>query len=137
MNLTADQFQDIISTLRSDSGSPRNAEKRASPRVGLRARICISPMFEGGLPRWITAWVRDLSSDGMGLTQNEPLHAGTRFLVRFPRRGLRPLEVIYVVAHCRALAKQIFSVGARLERVVEDTSVLAHYPPPKQFQSHN
>ena len=132
MTLTAEQFQEIIASLRSDSSAGRHSEKRLGPRVGLRAKIVVAPMLEAaGLARWTSVWLRDLSTDGIGITHTEAIPPGTRLVARFPRRGLRPLEVIYVVAHCRPLAKQLHRIGARLERVIDDEALAAELSPPR------
>src|SRR5215208_7132532 len=86
--LTAEVFRDVIGALRSDESSTRLLDKRTSPRVGLRTKLAIVTGPAGPF--------------------DAPL----------PRRQGPPLRVLYEVAHCKRLAKDLFSIGAKLTRIM-------------------
>jgi hypothetical protein len=117
--LTAEVFKDVISALRSDESSTRLLDKRGSPRVGLRTKLQIvtGPVgpFEN-LP--VEVWLRDLSAGGMGIVYSQELEPGTTFVAHLPRRQGPPLRVLYEVAHCKRLSKDLFSIGAKLTRIL-------------------
>jgi PilZ domain len=117
--LTAEVFKDVISALRSDDNSNRVLDKRSSPRVGLRTKLAIVPGPAG--PFEVTpveVWLRDLSAGGMGIVYNREMDRGTPFVAHLPRRQGPALRVLYEVAHCKRLAKDLYSIGAKLSRIL-------------------
>ena len=102
-------------------------EKRTAPRVGLRSKLTITP--EGGTN--VITWCRDLSSNGIGLVHAEGLKVGTQFTAVLPNYGQESLTVVYTVVNCRPLSKQLYSVGARLERVIDLKAEASSADPPK------
>jgi len=117
--LTAEVFKDVISALRSDESSTRLLDKRGSPRVGLRTKLQIvtGPIgpFENPPSE---VWLRDLSAGGMGIVHSRELEPGSTFVAHLPRRQGPPLRVLYEVAHCKRLSKDLFSIGAKLTRIL-------------------
>lgn len=117
--LTAEVFKDVIVALRSDDNSARIVDKRGAPRVGLRTKLAIvlglSSSFEAA-PQEV--WLRDLSAGGVGIVHNREIERGTPFVAHLLRRHGPPLRVLYTVAHCKRLAKEIFSIGAKLTRIL-------------------
>ena len=117
--LTAEVFKDVISALRSDESSTRLLDKRSSPRVGLRTKLSIvtgpTGPFEAAP---VDVWLRDLSSGGIGIVHNQELEPGEVFVAHLPRRQGPPLRVLYEVAHCKRLAKDLYSIGAKLNRIL-------------------
>ncbi|HZN64438.1 MAG TPA: PilZ domain-containing protein [Tepidisphaeraceae bacterium] len=117
--LTAEVFKDVISALRSDESSTRLLDKRSSPRVGLRTKLAIvtgpTGPFEAAP---VDVWLRDLSSGGIGIVHNQELEPGAAFVAHLPRRQGPPLRVLYEVAHCKRLAKDLYSIGAKLNRIL-------------------
>jgi hypothetical protein len=117
--LTAEVFKDVISALRSDESSTRLLDKRSSPRVGLRTKLAIVTGPTGPFePPPVEVWLRDLSAGGMGIVYNHELERGAAFVAHLPRRQGPPLRVLYEVAHCKRLAKDLFSIGAKLTRIL-------------------
>lgn len=114
MQLTADLYREILRSLRSDSRSSRNLEKRSSPRVGLRSRVTILPAG-GGAP--VVIGVRDLSANGIGLVHTQAMPIGARFTAMFAGRVHDSLAVVYCVANCKELSKSQYSIGASVVRV--------------------
>jgi hypothetical protein len=117
--LTAEVFKDVISALRSDESSTRLLDKRGSPRVGLRTKLQIvtGPVGPFENPP-VEVWLRDLSAGGMGIVYSHELEPGTTFVAHLPRRQGPPLRVLYEVAHCKRLSKDLFSIGAKLTRIL-------------------
>ena len=111
MTLTAAVFQQILSSLKSDTGRRFN-EQRNSPRVGVRGKISILPLTHSQEP--LEVWVRDVSVTGIGLLSPQNFAPGTRLLARFPKVDDAPLAITYVVAHCKSVSRGLFVVGARL-----------------------
>ena len=117
--LTAEVFRDVISALRSDEGPARILDKRSSPRVGLRTKLAIVTGPTGPFdPPPVDVWLRDLSAGGMGIVHSRELERGTPFVAHLPRRQGPPLRVLYEVAHCKRLSKDLFSIGAKLSRIL-------------------
>jgi hypothetical protein len=116
--LSAEMFEEIIASLRSDR-SLRANEKRNRPRVGLRAAMDVTfctPTARGA--RGATVWVRDVSSVGLGLVGPTVMQPGLEFIATFERYDREPLRVQYTVAHCKMLARNLYSIGAKLLRVL-------------------
>ena len=117
MSLSAEQFKSIIQGLKSDRPGSGSFEKRASPRVGLRAKITVYPGGDTTKPREV--WVRDLSSTGIGIVHGEAFNAGADFLVCFPLRATDHLWVYYRVMHCRSISPKLYFTGAKLKYIEE------------------
>ena len=117
--LTAEVFKDVIGALRSDESSTRLLDKRSSPRVGLRTKLAIvtGPTGPFEVPP-VEVWLRDLSAGGMGIVYSHEMERGTPFVAHLPRRQGPPLRVLYEVAHCKRLSKDLFSIGAKLTRIL-------------------
>ena len=117
--LTAEVFKDVIGALRSDDNSNRVLDKRSSPRVGLRTKLAIvtgpTGPFEAAP---VEVWLRDLSAGGIGIVHNQEMERGTPFVAHLPRRQGPALRVLYEVAHCKRLAKDLYSIGAKLSRIL-------------------
>ena len=117
--LTAEVFKDVITALRSDDNSTRVLDKRGSPRVGLRTKLAIvtgqTTAFEAAPTE---VWLRDLSAGGIGIVHNQELERGAPFVAHLPRRQGAALRVLYEVAHCKRLAKDLYSIGAKLNRIL-------------------
>jgi hypothetical protein len=138
MTLTAEQFRQIVESLRSDSLSKRSYEKRTAPRVGVRTKLGIIPLDAAPAaspaprtgPAFVTAapegagtlhvWVRDISADGIGVLHSAPMESGARFVAHFHRPGRPPMAVAYTVTHCRTISKTLFTIGAKLDRIIDD-----------------
>lgn len=124
MKLTAEQFEQIVASLRSDAGPGGGPQKRRAPRVGLRAVVTVVPVGgrlpTGGLPPAARqARVRELSADGIGLVHPGPLSPGSSFVAVLPRGTGEVLGAVYRVTRCDRRGDRDFGVGARLVRMVD------------------
>ena len=123
MNLSAEQFADIINSLSAPSatGGP---EKRRAPRVihRCRASIFVGKDPLGGARTAVV--VRDLSSRGVCILYSAELPRGTEFVLQLDRAGGVPVHILATVAHCRRHDKGLYAIGA------EFTCLLNAAPPP-------
>jgi hypothetical protein len=117
MFLSAEQFKQILSSLKSDEAPRGSMEKRSAPRAGLRTKLTV--YRDGNIKDAHTVWVRDLSANGIGIVNSAPLEKGSHFLIRYPLRNGDNLSAFYTVMHCKDLSKTLFFVGARLDRIIE------------------
>jgi hypothetical protein len=125
LTLTADAFNQIVNSLRSDEGRRFN-EKRAKPRVGVRGRVSIVLLSHDGTgEKTLTVWVRDVSATGIGILLNEPLAHGSRFAACFHRNADQPLTLTYVVAHAKTAVKGLYNIGAHLVGVDDQSAANA------------
>src|SRR5258707_2499096 len=97
MILRADQYEQIVSHLRSERAAGRNAERRGTPRAGLRAQVQIIPCRTGVRARILPAMIRDVSLDGIGLIFAEPLDPGTYVVLILPASATSTLDVLFVI----------------------------------------
>ena len=118
MKLSAEQFELILGSLKSFSAPAGHNDKRRSPRVGLRMSATLIPCTTGGPVRQHSVGVRDLSAEGIGLTHNQPVPAGSYFIVAFRRSANDVLSVLYRVAHCQRMSDRAYAIGGILERVI-------------------
>ena len=122
LTLTADAFNQIVQSLRSDAGR-RSNEKRAKPRVGVRGRVPIVTLTDdASQEEAFTVWVRDLSATGIGILHTKPLKPGCRFAACFARRDDQPLTLTYAVAYAKTAVKGLYTIGAHLVGVDEDSA---------------
>ena len=117
MALSADQFKQIVASLKSDAPDKGSFEKRSAPRVGLRTKLTV--YLDRDETRGLDVWIRDLSANGIGFVNGTPLEAGREFLIKFPLRGKHSLSVVYSVMHCKDLSKTLYFIGARMDRIDE------------------
>jgi len=120
MYLRADQYQQIIKQLRSERTKDRSVERRGSPRVGLRAQVRIIPCRTGIEPTAVTAWVRDVSVEGVGFIFPTALEPGTYLVMSLPlaETGDATLDLLFAAVRCNPLSNGHFSVGASFQRVI-------------------
>jgi len=120
MNISAELFTQILSQLTSDKNKLDSHERRASPRVGVRAKIQFERdvLGDAGVEKQ-TVTIRELSRGGIGFLY--PKRVAREDVVRafFDRGEGGYLVAEYTVCHCTKLSGGLFLVGARLEQVTE------------------
>lgn len=120
MKLTADQFKQIITSLRSDiSPHKRSSERRDGPRVGFRMTVTVVPCTVGDAPVRLEVRVRDLSTEGVGILHHSPMEPQSRFVALMSRANGTPVRALYRVARCEKVAHRQFLIGGILERVLD------------------
>lgn len=123
MFLRADQYEEIVTQLRSERARQRSLERRGSPRVGLRVQVQLIPCRTGVRASLQTAWLRDVSAEGVGMVFHERLEAGTYLVVCFPRAKGPTLDILFVIKRCTRLNTGQFSLGARFQRIITPDDV--------------
>lgn len=118
MMLAAEQYEQIVTQLRSERSRGRTSEHRASPRVGLRMKIRVIPCKTSVRPQVHTVWLRDVSVNGLGFLFHEPMPKSAYVVVVLPRSGGATLDMLFSVARCQALPNNQFSIGMKFERVI-------------------
>jgi PilZ domain-containing protein len=120
MLLTAEQYEQIVRQLRSEQPRARSSERRGSPRAGLRAQVRVIPCRTSDEASLLTAWVRDISADGIGLLLPQRLPAGTYLVLTLPTatRKSATLDLLFLAVRCDPLPNGQFSVGARFQRLI-------------------
>lgn len=123
MKLSAELFNQIVSSLRSDGTNTRGPEKRTQGRVGLRCALDIVPCtFNPKDAKPMSICVHDISQNGIGLVSSVKLAENSEFVARFSRDGESSVPVLYKARYCRRLSSELFSIGATFERVLPDAS---------------
>ena len=115
MMLTAKLYQEIISSLRTD---PRPiSDRRRYPRVGLRAKVNITPLDENRRPiGTLSVGVRDFSAGGFGLiVPPDQLKAGQLFIIRMERPLAEPMPILCEVVQRHSTDR----IGARILHSLE------------------
>jgi hypothetical protein len=133
MNLSSEQFTQIINSMKQPSAESGVAQKRRAARVEHRATVVItycdfkvSPAHallvaqgwqakNGAQPSQrpsMTVMVRNLSSRGIGIMHPRKMNAGDQFIIRLSRQDGDPVSLLCSVAHCSRLHDNLFAVGA-------------------------
>jgi len=112
MQLTAQQFGEVLESLRGGSRAGGGSEKRRFVRTEVQARVVVATLLAGTPGRCYSALTRDLSFGGIGLIQALAADLSDRLLVRLPCGSKPPLMIVCVVVHYKTLADGIFGVGA-------------------------
>jgi hypothetical protein len=116
MHMSAELFQCIVQSVRSDNTPP--SEKRRAARTGFSGKVSILPPG-GGEP--VEATVRDLSVQGIGLLHSQPMKCGQEFTLALDdatsdgQRG-----VVCTVARWQPISETLFLIGAKFTRTVSD-----------------
>ncbi|MGH7179949.1 MAG: PilZ domain-containing protein [Tepidisphaeraceae bacterium] len=117
MNLSAETFQSIIESIRSDQSEEFDAEKRTQPRVGLRGRVTIIPCFPGRSGKPVIAMVRDISVSGLCILHDQPIKAGQQFIVCLTDAQARTTRAILCTSvRWQPLDERLFAIGATYTR---------------------
>ena len=120
MFLKAEQFEQIVRQLRSEGPKSPNSERRSSPRVGLRAQVRLIECKTDAESPTLTAWVRDVSAEGVGLLLPQAVQPGTYLVMSLPttRRKNANLDLLFLAVRCEPLSNGQFSVGARFKQII-------------------
>ncbi|MCY2952244.1 MAG: PilZ domain-containing protein [Planctomycetota bacterium] len=113
MQLTAQQFADVLMSLRSSGSPTSDTEQRRFTRMNVQAKVAVASIVDGKAARCYTVLTQDVSFGGINLMQSVELEHGSRLLVRLPRGEKPPLMMVAVVARCKTLADGLFGIGAK------------------------
>jgi hypothetical protein len=122
MQLSAEQFDKILSSLRSDPPAAAGKEKRRRPRVGLRASVLVIENEHGRGGKKTISTIRDISRDGIGIQYTAEMQVGQRFLVQLPTHGGTFNSILCTVRHFEPVADGCWHVGATFIRLCNTKS---------------
>jgi len=120
MDLSAEQFIEILSAGNPAESTQDAQDMRRSPRTGLRTSATIIPLSEGSHPTAISVQVRDLSPAGIGFLHAQKMKLDEQFALILSRRDDTPSVVLCAVAFWQPLARDLFATGARFTRILRD-----------------
>ena len=125
MQLKAEHYQQIIKQLCSEQSHARTHERRGSPRVGLRAQVRVIPCSTNAQAAELDVWVRDVSTNGIGLLLPHSLKPGTYLVMSLPADdSTQPaLDLLFVAVRCEDLGNGQFAVGASFQRAIHPEDV--------------
>jgi hypothetical protein len=112
MELLAEEFSRLVTTLSGEPLSDSKGENRRAARVERQIQISIVPIVDGAPGAAASVRVRNLSSRGIGLERGQRMAVGSQFLVRLARDVLGPIELLCTVVHCTGLGDDIWAIGA-------------------------
>src|SRR5947209_9829236 len=106
MELTAEQFAEIVESVQRSSGRDKGKDKRRAPRIEQNAKVVITPV--GGTPaapmpkQSLSVTVRNVSSRGMAILMNQWVNKGEQFVMKMSSRAGGGGSMLCTVAHCRS-----------------------------------
>jgi PilZ domain len=123
MELTAEQFAEIVGHLNGIASPESAKDKRRATRIERRTRITIAPVAGGGCGDPATplvVMVKNLSSRGMALIADREIPPGAQYMLRLAHEdGQRaPVELLCTSVHCKEVSDGVFSVGAEFTCIV-------------------
>jgi hypothetical protein len=80
---------------------------------------------QGATPVTSDVKIRNVSSEGIGLTLAEPIGRDEFVIIGFRRSTGELLTVLYRISHCQRMSDRTYAVGARLDRVITAEEALA------------
>jgi len=119
--LSAEMFEQIAEALKSDG--PPGRDKRLEPRVGMTGEVMLLNMSDRRRGGVISVRVRDISRSGVGLYHSARFAKGERFIIQLRTLKNEPIWMICVTAYCRKLQEDRFSIGARIQQVMNSAEV--------------
>jgi len=123
MNLTAQQFSEILSFLRPRSEAVFGSDKRRTTRLDLKSEITITPVVNRACQQRVTVLTRDISMEGVGILSAHELSDGQQFIAMLPRGENNVVLVLCQVVHSCIACDGIFSLGCRFVQVLTPHSV--------------
>jgi hypothetical protein len=137
MELTAEQFAEIVGHLNGVAGPDSSKDKRRATRIERRTRMTITPIAGAdgtsdsgdgagatpGAPAAIVVMVKNLSSRGLALVADREMVAGSQFMFRLARKDETngvPVDLLCTVVHCEEVADEVYSIGAEFTCIVGD-----------------
>jgi hypothetical protein len=117
MDLTAEQFAEVLNSL--GEGRYNAADKRRAQRVTHRCRASITLGTEIGAGPRVSVTVKDFSPRGICLVRAEKMEDGSNFIIALGRRGSPPVCILCTVVHCKAVSKEMHTIGAEFTCLID------------------
>lgn len=120
MQLSAEQFAEIMHGLHATPRPANQAEQRRAPRIARNVKLDITPIVDGVAQGAYTAQVENLSSRGLGILDANKLRTGSQFTLTLPHENGTVIPILCTVVHCRTVSKNLFRIGAEFTCLVSD-----------------
>ena len=120
MDLTAEQFAEVLNSL----GDGRNfapSDKRRAARVTHRCRAAVTLGSDVATGQRVSVTVKDFSPRGICLVRAEEMPPGSNFIMSLGRRGGMPVYILCTVVHCKAVSKEMHTIGAEFTCIIDAT----------------
>src|SRR5215212_9567007 len=127
MELTAEQFAEIVGHLSGLAGPDSTRDKRRATRIERRTRVTISPVAGGAgtatasVETPMVVMVKNISYRGMALVADREMKPGSQFMLRLAREDANkgaPVDLLCTVVHCDEVSDGVFSTGAEFTCIV-------------------
>jgi len=105
MDLSYDEFVDILASFRTPDRSKDAGDKRRTRRIGYRAQLFITLCKEGSydpnLPQ-VSVLLRDVSSRGASLLCDFAIERGQSFVLHLKGENKQEVEMLCSAIHCKS-----------------------------------
>ena len=112
MELSAEQFAEIVEHLNGTPPSAGTIEQRRAARVDRETTLTIVPVAGGSAGVEAVVMVKNLSSRGLGFLRDQRMKSGSQFVVRLARESGPPVELLCTVVHVKQAGAGMWSHGA-------------------------
>lgn len=123
MDLSAEQFAQIVMSLGIEPQEGAESDERRRPRAELDSQASLIPLSDNTNPGAVSVTVRDLSPSGIGFLHDRQMVLDEQFALLLPRDGDTPAVVLCTVAFWQPLARDLFAIGARFTRILRDGGI--------------
>jgi hypothetical protein len=124
MNLTAEQFQQIISRITVVGEDERmGATDRRRPRAKAKTHVPVCPWDAPADA--LSVQIRDISTGGIGILFSRRMALDAQFVARLPRTQGGDALLLCKVIYWEPLAENLFAIGAQFEREVTEDELNA------------
>jgi PilZ domain-containing protein len=124
MELTSEQFAEIVESVQRSANRDKGRDKRRAPRIEQNSKVVITPVT--GTPaapqhkQSLSVTVRNVSSRGMAILLNQWLNKGDQFVMKMSSKAGGGVSMLCTVAHCRRINGNLFFVGAEFACIVNE-----------------
>ena len=112
MELSAEQFAEIVNHLNGTPPAEGTVEQRRAARVERETPITIAPVVDGSARTGAVVMVKNLSSRGLAFVRDAQMKSGSQFVVRLARESGPPVELLCTVVHVKEVGTGLWSHGA-------------------------
>jgi len=116
MNLTTDEFADVVSALQLNPEG--EGDKRRANRITHECEVVMTPGGEPHNKAPLKVRVKDMSPRGMCLVHSSAMTRGSTFVVRLDRAGREPVDILCTVAYSRRVKTSVYHIGAEFTCVL-------------------
>src|SRR5215216_4062854 len=120
MQLSAEQFAEIVQALQATPRPANQDEQRRAPRIARDVRLSITPIVDGHAQTSYDAQVENLSSRGLGIRDGNKLRNGAQFTISLPHENGSIVPILCTVIHCRTVQRNLYRIGAEFTCIVSE-----------------